>query len=139
VSVGEIAALVAAGAFVILVGFLAVPIVKLGRTLDEATLAIRKAHEGTQPLLTNAATTMDRVNSELERVEGITRNAQSITSNVAGLVSLFAATMGGPVVRLAAFSYGVRRAFAARRRAEEEKAAKAERRAARRARRRGGT
>ncbi|HEX5494139.1 MAG TPA: DUF948 domain-containing protein [Mycobacteriales bacterium] len=132
-SVGEIAGLVAAGAFVILVAFLAVPIVKLGRTLDEATLAIRKAHEGAQPILTNAVTTVDHVNSQLERVEDITRNAQAVSSNVAGLVSLFAATMGGPVVRVAAFSYGVRRAFSARREAEQEKAAKANRKAARRA------
>lgn len=132
-SAGEIAGLVAAGAFVILVAFLAVPIVKLGRTLDEATLAIRKAHEGAQPILTNAVTTVEHVNSQLERVEDITQNAQAVSSNVAGLVSLFAATMGGPVVRVAAFSYGVRRAFSARREAEQEKAAKAERKAARRA------
>lgn len=134
-SVGEIAALVAAGAFVILVGFMAVPIVKLGRTLDEATLAIRKAHEGAQPILTNAVTTVEHVNSQLERVEGITQNAQAISSNVAGLTSLFAASLGGPLVRIAAFSYGVRRAFSARRKAEDEKAAKAEQKATRRARR----
>lgn len=132
-SVGEIAGLVAAGAFVILVAFLAVPIVKLGRTLDEATLAIRKAHEGAQPILTNAVTTVEHVNSQLGRVEDITANAQAVSSNVAGLVSLFSATLGGPLVRTAAFSYGVRRAFAARREAEQEKAAKAERKAARRA------
>lgn len=137
-SAGEIAGLVAAGAFVILVAFLAVPIVKLGRTLDEATLAIRKAHEGAQPILTNAVTTVEHVNSQLERVEDITQNAQAVSSNVAGLVSLFAATMGGPVVRVAAFSYGVRRAFSARREAEQEKAAKAERKAARRASRASG-
>ena len=42
-SAGQIAALVAAGAFVVLVLLLAVPLLKLGRTLDEATTAIRKA------------------------------------------------------------------------------------------------
>ena len=35
-SAGQIAALVAAGAFVVLVLLLAVPLLKLGRTLDEA-------------------------------------------------------------------------------------------------------
>lgn len=137
-SVGEIAGLVAAGAFVILVAFLAVPIVKLGRTLDEATLAIRKAHEGAQPILTNAVTTVEQVNSQLSRVEDITQHAQAVSSNVAGLVALFSATLGGPLVRVAAFSYGVRRAFSARREAEQEKAAKAERKAARRAAREAG-
>ena len=35
---GSIAALIAAGAFVLLVLLLAIPLIKLGRTLDEATL-----------------------------------------------------------------------------------------------------
>ena len=57
-SAGQIAALVAAGAFVVLVLLMAVPLLKLGRTLDEATVAIRKAHEGSAPLLDDAQTTL---------------------------------------------------------------------------------
>ena len=53
-SAGEWAAIIAAIAFGVLVLLLAVPILKLGRTLDETTLAIRKAHEGAQPLLLSA-------------------------------------------------------------------------------------
>jgi uncharacterized protein YoxC len=135
VSGGEIAALVAAGAFVVLVLLLAVPILKLGRTLDEATLAIRKAHEGAQPVLAGAATTVDQVNKELQRVDGITQSAQAVTSNMAALSSVFASTLGGPVVRVAAFSYGVRKAAQRRREAEYQRRAKAAERAQRRARR----
>jgi uncharacterized protein YoxC len=141
VSGGEIAAVVAAAAFALLVLLLAVPILKLGRTLDEATLAVRKAHEGVQPLLAGAGTTVDHVNKELERVDGITQNAQAVTTNAAALTSLFAATLGGPVVKVAAFTYGVRRAVLHRRRAAADQAArdaaKAERRARRAARRAG--
>jgi uncharacterized protein YoxC len=135
VSAGEIAGLIAAVAFVLLVGLLAVPILKLGRTLDEATLAIRKTHEGVQPLLTGAGTTVEHVNKELERVDGITQGAQAVTSNVAALTSVFASTLGGPVVRLAAFSYGVRRAAQRRQRSEAEQAARQAARAERRQRR----
>jgi uncharacterized protein YoxC len=142
VSAGEIAAVVAAGAFALLVLLLAVPILKLGRTLDETTLMIRKTHEGVQPLLTGASTTVDNVNKELERVEGITQNAQAMSSNAAALSALVATTLGGPVVKVAAFSYGVRRAAQNRRKAEAEKAmkdaARATRRAKRAARRAGG-
>jgi len=120
VSAGEWAAVVAAGAFVLLVIFLAVPLLKLGRMLDETTLAIRKAHEGAGPLLDGAAVTMSQVNSNLERVEGITTNAQALSSNAAALASLFAATLGGPVVKVAAFSYGVRKASKARRRSDSD-------------------
>lgn len=119
-SAGEWAAVIAAGAFVLLVVFLAVPLLKLGRTLDETTLAIRKAHEGAVPLLDGAAVTVSQVNSNLERVEGITTNAQAVTSNAAALASLFAASLGGPVVKVAAFSYGVRKAAKARRRSDAD-------------------
>lgn len=127
VSAGEIAALIAACAFVLLVGLLAVPILKLGRTLDEATLAIRKAHEGAGPILTNAVTTVEQLNSQLERVDGITANAESVSSNAAALTSLFASTVGGPLVRVAAFSHGIRKAALNRRKSQLEKDAKAAR------------
>jgi predicted cobalt transporter CbtA len=114
-SAGQIAALIAAGAFVLLVALLAVPLIKLGRTLDEATVAIRKAHEGSAPLLDGAQTTLHQVNTQLERVDGITATARTVTSNVSVLTSLFTATLGGPLVRAAALSYGVSKAVRARR------------------------
>jgi Bacterial protein of unknown function (DUF948) len=114
-SAGQIAALIAAGAFVLLVVLLAIPLIKLGRTLDEATIAIRKTHEGSAPLLLNADRTITHVNTQLQRVDGITTNARSVTGNVSALTSLFTATMGGPLVKTAAFSYGVSKAIKARR------------------------
>jgi hypothetical protein len=115
VSAGQIAALIAAGAFVVLVVLIAIPLLKLGRTLDEATVAIRKAHEGSAPLLTDAHATLSSVNTQLERVDGITSNARQVSSNVSVLTSLFTATLGGPLVRAAAFSYGLNKAVKARR------------------------
>ena len=134
-SAGEWAAIIAAIAFGVLVVLLAVPILKLGRTLDETTLAIRKAHEGAQPLLTSAQTTLAQVNNELARVDGITQNAQAVSSNVAALSSVFATTLGGPAIKVAAFSYGIRRAAQNRRKAEAENASKAAQKADRKARR----
>jgi Bacterial protein of unknown function (DUF948) len=111
VSAVEVAALVAAGAFVVLVGFLAVPLVKLGRTLDEATQAIRKASTEADPLFNGANTTVTHVNTQLERLDGITANAQAVSGNVSALTALFTATLGGPLVRVAALSYGVSKAM----------------------------
>lgn len=118
---GQIAALIAAGAFVVLVGLLAVPLIKMGRTLDEMSLAIRKASEETDPLLTGANTTVTQVNTQLERLNGITANAQSVTGNVSALTSLFTATLGGPLVRVAALSYGLSKAVRHRRKSRREK------------------
>jgi Bacterial protein of unknown function (DUF948) len=123
VSAGEIAGLVAAGAFVLLVLLLAIPLIKLGRTLDEATIAIRKAHENTDPLFDGANTTLTHVNTQLERVDGITANARAVSGNVSALTSLFTATLGGPLVKTAALSYGIGKAVRARRRKSAERAA----------------
>ncbi|MER5393150.1 DUF948 domain-containing protein [Saccharopolyspora sp. NPDC002686] len=116
----QIAALIAAGAFVLLVVLLAIPLIKLGRTLDEATTAIRKAHENSDPLFTGANSTITHVNTQLERVDGITANAKTISGNVSALSSLFTATLGGPLVKTAAFSYGVSKALKARRKRKQE-------------------
>ncbi|HWC82462.1 MAG TPA: DUF948 domain-containing protein [Pseudonocardiaceae bacterium] len=114
-SAGQIAGLIAAGAAVLLVLLLVFPVIKLCRTLDEATIAIRKAHENSDPLFTGANTTITHVNTQLERVDGITANARAVTGNVSALTSLFTATMGGPLVKAAALSYGVNKAIKARR------------------------
>src|SRR3954465_12064133 len=107
-SAGEWAGLIAALALVALVLLLAVPLLKLGRTLDETTLTIRQTREQASPILTQASTTVAHVNSNLERVEDISGNAANVSSNVAALTSVVAATLGSPLIKLAAFSYGVR-------------------------------
>ena len=112
---GAIAALIAAGSFVLLVLMLAVPIFKLGRTLDEATIAIRKTHEGAAPLLGDARLTLGQVNGQLDQVEGIARNVNSMTTNAAAMTAIVSTTFGSPMLKVAAFSYGVQRTVRARR------------------------
>jgi uncharacterized protein YoxC len=127
VSAGEIAGLIAAGAFVLLVLLLAVPLLKLGRTLDEATLTIRQTREAAAPLLASAQDTVTAVNSQLGQVEAITKDVNSMTTNAAALTSVASATLGSPLIKLAAFSYGVRRTFTQRRDSEAIKTARTER------------
>jgi uncharacterized protein YoxC len=130
---GEIAALIAAIAFVLLVLLLAVPLLKLGRTLDEATLAVRKTHDGIGPLLTQAQQTMDSVNAQLVQVESIATNVNSMTTNVAAMTAVVGSTLGSPMIKAAAFTYGVRKTVADRRDAEAVKTARRKRRSNRRA------
>lgn len=127
-SAGQIAAIIAAAAFVLLVLLLAVPLIKLGRTLDEATTAIRKAHEGGDPLLAGVNTTIMRVNMQLDRLDGISANARAVSGNVSALSSLFTATLGGPLVRAAALSYGVSKAVRRRRKSARSEGARGRRR-----------
>lgn len=130
-SAGQIAALIAAGAFVLLVVLLAIPLLKLGRTFDEATIAIRRTHENTDPLLLGANETITHVNTQLERVDAVTANAQAVTGNVSALSSVFTATLGGPLVKTAALSYGISKAIRVRRKKKAAKLADAANRSAR--------
>ncbi|HVU91065.1 MAG TPA: DUF948 domain-containing protein [Jatrophihabitans sp.] len=131
---GAVAALIAAGAFVLLVLLLAVPLLKLGRTLDEATLAVRKTHDGVGPLLTEAQATLQSVNQQLVQLEGIATNVNSMTTNVAAMTNVVSSTLGSPMIKAAAFTYGVRKTVAERRDADAVRAARRKRRSDKRAR-----
>jgi len=135
VSAGEWAALIASGAFALLTVFLIITLIKVMRTVDEATIAIRKAHMNTDPIFTGANTTLNHVNTQLDRVDGMTANVQAVTGNVSALSSVFTATLGGPLVKVAAFSYGINRALKARRKAKAEGEGKHSRRGRKEARR----
>jgi uncharacterized protein YoxC len=111
-SMGDVAGLIAAVAFVLLVGLLAIPLVKLGRVLDEATRSIREVTEHSVPILDEAATTVASTNDQLVKVDTITTSAAQVSENVSALAGLYASTLGRPLVKVAAFSYGVRQAFA---------------------------
>jgi len=132
---GEIAGLIAAGAFLMLVIVLAVPILKLGRTVDAATRAINDLTDRTGPLLTNVNETVENVNTtlgqvqvsldgvnlQLAKVDTITEHAAHVTANVANLSTVVAAAAASPLVKVASFSYGLRKAVHNRRRAEEDR------------------
>ena len=129
-----IAALVAAIAFAVLVLLLAVPLLKLGRTLDEATLAVRKTHEGAAPILADAQQTVTQLNAQLGELEGIARNVNSMTTNVAAMTSVVSSTLGSPMIKAAAFTYGVRKTVSDRRDSDVVRAARRKRRDSKRGR-----
>ncbi|TFD78937.1 DUF948 domain-containing protein [Cryobacterium psychrophilum] len=110
---GDIAGLIGAGVFAILVAVIALPLIKLGRVFDETTRAIHELSASVTPLLAETTETISQTNTQLARVDTITSNVADATGNVSALVALFAATVGGPLVKLAGFSAGVRAAFRA--------------------------
>lgn len=108
---GDIAGLIAAGIFAVLVGLLAVPLIKLGRVFDETSDTIREVRESATPLLTEMSSTLTEANKQLVRVDAITTSVEEATANLSSLVALFSATLGGPLIRIAGFSAGVRAAI----------------------------
>lgn len=130
----EIALLIVSGAFAVLVIALVVPILRLRHTVDAATRALRDVADATGPMLgdindtvknVNVAlgqvqTSLDGVNVQLARVDNITEHVQHVTANVANLSTVVTAAAANPLVKVAAFGYGIRSAAAKRRHADEE-------------------
>ena len=123
---GQVAGLIVAVFFALLVLVLAFVLFKLSKVLEETQRLVAGITDKTVPLLGEVTGTVTHVNSELVRVDAITANVQSISGNVSALTSLFAATLGGPVIKVAAFSYGVRRAAGKRSQADLTKRVKAD-------------
>ncbi|PIF04953.1 MAG: DUF948 domain-containing protein [Propionibacterium sp.] len=116
-SAGDIAGLIAALAFLLLVGVLAVPLFKLGRVLEELRLAVRDLGHNSVPILQELRGTVVATNDELGKISVITedaaivtKNATVVTENAAQLSQLFSTTLGGPMVKTAAVVHGFRQA-----------------------------
>jgi uncharacterized protein YoxC len=120
-TLGEVAGLIAAVAAVALVAFSAVPLLKLGRVLEETRLAVRDIGHNTVPILVELKGTVSATNDELGKLSLVTNdiakvsaNASVVSENAAQLSTVFSATLGGPLIKTAAFTYGVRQAVTGR-------------------------
>ena len=101
---GDIAGLIAAGVFAILVALLALPIIRLTKVFDELIVTIRSLNQSTGPLIEEVTRTVVTTNEQLEKVDDITSNVSDASANVSALSSLVTSTV-------ASVSYGVRQAF----------------------------
>jgi uncharacterized protein YoxC len=131
---GEVAGLIVAIFWGVLVCFLAYVLVKLGKVIGEAAKLVSGVADQTVPLLGEVTTSVVHVNAELTRVDSITANVEEISTNARAMTSLFSATVGSPMIKVAAFSYGVRKAMQQRDAADIAKRVKREMKAERGAR-----
>jgi uncharacterized protein YoxC len=152
VSLGQVAALIAAIAFLLLCGALAVPIFRLRHTVDAATQSINDLNDRSGPILGNVNTTIENVNTalgqtkvtldgvnlQLARLDTITTHVSQVSANVANLTTVVTSAAASPLAKAAAFGFGVRRAAARRRAAQEEADLRARLNEERKGRRRGG-
>lgn len=115
VSLGDIAGLVAAAAFVALVVVLAVPLVRLGSVFAEARQSVARMTEHTIPVIDEAAETVRGANGQLAKVDTVTTSAAEMGTNLSALTTLVSATLARPLVKAASFSYAVRAVVARRR------------------------
>jgi uncharacterized protein YoxC len=105
---GDIAGIIAASGFVLLVLFVGVPLIKLGRVLDEAKDSLRSISDEVTPLLSELTDTVQATNKQLAKVDVITENVSEVTGNITALVSLFTSAVGSPLVKIAGITSGFR-------------------------------
>ncbi|MEU6895661.1 DUF948 domain-containing protein [Streptomyces sp. NPDC046557] len=108
---GEVAGILVAVFWAILVSFLAVALARLAQVLKATTKLVADVTEQAVPLLADASTTVRSARTQLDRVDAIASDVQEVTSNASALSSTVASTFGGPLVKVAAFGYGVRKAL----------------------------
>lgn len=111
VSGGEVAGILVAVFWAILVSFLAVALARLAQTLKATTKLVADVTDQAVPLLTDASSAVRSAQTQIDRVDAIASDVQEVTSNASALSTTVASTFGGPLVKVAAFGYGVRRAL----------------------------
>ncbi|GAA3241670.1 DUF948 domain-containing protein [Streptomyces sp. XM83C] len=115
VSGGEVAGILVAVFWAILVSFLAVALARLAQTLKATTKLVADVTDQAVPLLADASAAVRSAQTQIDRVDAIASDVQEVTSNASALSTTVASTFGGPLVKVAAFGYGVRRALGGRR------------------------
>ncbi|MGW0533778.1 DUF948 domain-containing protein [Streptomyces sp. NPDC003032] len=108
---GEVAGVLVAVFWAILVSFLAVALARLAQTLRATTKLVADVTEQAVPLLADASSAVRSAQTQIDRVDAIATDVQEVTSNASALSTTVASTFGGPLVKVAAFGYGVRRAI----------------------------
>ncbi|MFD0686316.1 DUF948 domain-containing protein [Actinomadura fibrosa] len=111
---GQLAALIVAVFWAVLVTFVALTLLRLSRLLGEASEVVREVGEQAAPLLDDLTRTVARANEQLGRTDVITKQVAGVTQNVSAVTTVMTSVVGGPLVKAAAFSYGVRKALGGR-------------------------
>ncbi|MFF5264095.1 DUF948 domain-containing protein [Actinomadura viridis] len=108
---GQLAGLIVAVFWAVLVAFLAVTLLRLARLLREAGKVLSEIGDQAGPLMEDMTRTVRRANEQLGRTDVITKQVAGVTQNVSAVTTVMTSVVGGPLVKAAAFSYGVRKAL----------------------------
>jgi uncharacterized protein YoxC len=107
----QVAGLIVAVFWAILVCFLAYALLKLARLISETAKLVAGLGDQAGPLLDDMTRTVEKANEQLGRTDVITRQMAGVSQNVSAVTTVMSSVVGGPLVKAAAFSYGVRKAL----------------------------
>ena len=110
-SIGDIAALIAAIAFAVLSGFLIYPLIRLGRLFDQIAKTVKESGEHAMPAIDESVTTIKQVNKTLDDVNAVSGATRTTVTNIGALTDLYGAFLGKPVVKIASACYALKDTF----------------------------
>ncbi len=100
-------------AIVTLIGFISSVLVQLFRTLGSINQIVKDVNEEVVPMAEKLQLTIDEVNTELSRVDGIVKSAEGVSRKVDATTKVAQEIISSPLIKVAALSAGVKKAFGA--------------------------
>ena len=112
-TLGGIAGLIAAVAFVALVGMVAVPLWKLGRVLEELRRTVRtsarsrcRSSPSCRRRCGPPTSEIGRISQVTEEVATLSKNAAAVSENAAQVSSLVTHAVGTPIIKVRSLAHG---------------------------------
>ncbi|MEV1244690.1 DUF948 domain-containing protein [Nonomuraea sp. NPDC050022] len=112
---GEVAGLIAATGWIVLVCVLVMVLVKLTRLITATSRAVADLSARMAPLLDDMSLTVNETNRQLVVVEAIAKDVKQVSSHAAKLSAVTQTVFTGPLIKVSSIGYGVRRAIEVRR------------------------
>ncbi|NLW14172.1 MAG: DUF948 domain-containing protein [Trueperella sp.] len=96
ITLGQVAGLVAALGFLVLVYFSIKPLRKLSGVLDRLTESLRELTDHTLPAIDQAAQTVAEANFQVKKLDTITEAAARTSEDISAMTTLVTSTVGAP-------------------------------------------
>jgi uncharacterized protein YoxC len=109
---GDVALIVLAIGWVVLVLALCVVLLNTYRVLESTKLTIDAMREETVPLLREVKGSVERTNRELDRVDDMLVSATTVVGRVERLTGLVEQAAASPIVKVISLGAGLRKGFA---------------------------
>lgn len=110
-SVGQVSGLIAAIAFAFMAIFTAWLLYQLVRTMGILNRFMDEVRVETIPLMTRFQTTMDHVNTELDRVDGILTAVESMSQKANSATKVVQEVVTSPIVKVIGIGAGAGKAY----------------------------
>lgn len=96
ITLGQIAGLIVALGFLVLVYFSIRPLRKLSAVLDRLAESLRELTEHTLPAIDEAAQTVAQANHQVQKLDVITEAAARTSEDISAMTTLVTSTVGAP-------------------------------------------